>query len=266
MTPGVVYFVGAGPGDPDLLTVKGRRLIEQADLVVWADSLVQPGVAALARSDAEVVGSAALTLEEISDRLIRAAQAGLRVARVHSGDPSLYGAIHEQLVRLERAGVAYEIVPGVSSAFAAAARLGVELTVPDVAQTVIFTRLANRTTTVPPSEQLRELARHGATLVIFLSASVIEKVVTELMAGGYPADTPAAVVYRATWADEQVIRGSLADIAPASRAARLTKQALILVGPAIDPALRQARAADRRSHLYRPDHSHLFRKASPSGA
>ena len=266
MTPGLVYFVGAGPGDPDLLTIKGRRLIEQADLIVWADSLVHPDVAALARADAEVVGSASLTLEDISQRLIRAAQAGRRVVRVHSGDPSLYGAIHEQLVRLEQAGVAYEIVPGVSSAFAAAARLGAELTVPDVAQTVIFTRLANRTTTVPDNEHLRELARHRATLVIFLSASVIEKVVAELVAGGYPPETPAAVVYRATWTDEQVIRGSLADIASASRAARLTKQALILVGAAIDPALRQARAAESRSHLYRPDHTHLFRKATPTGA
>jgi precorrin-4/cobalt-precorrin-4 C11-methyltransferase len=260
MNPGVVYFIGAGPGDPELLTVKGQRLIQTADLVVWADSLVHPGVAALARPDAEVVGSASLTLEEITERLIGAAQAGKSIARVHSGDPSLYGAIHEQLVLLEQAGVPYEIVPGVSSAFAAAAHLDAELTVPHVAQTVIFTRLANRTTTVPAGEQLRELARHGATLVIFLSASVIEKVVAELQEGGYAADTPAAVVYRVTWEDEQIIRGTLADIAPASRAARLTKQALILVGPAIDPALRQAQAASR-SHLYRPDHTHLFRKA-----
>lgn len=264
MTPGVVYFVGAGPGDPELLTLKGRRLLEQADLVVWADSLVHPGVVACARPEAEVVGSASLTLEQITDRLVQAARAGRRVARLQSGDPSLYGAIHEQQVALERAGVPYEIVPGVSSAFAAAARLAVELTVPDVAQTVIFTRLARRTTTVPANERLRELARHGATLVIFLSASVIEQVVDELRAGGYPAETPVAVVYRATWEDERVLRGTLADIAAASRAARLVTQALILVGPAIDPALRQARGAGSRSHLYRPDHTHLFRKAVPA--
>jgi precorrin-4 methylase len=158
--------------------------------------------------------------------------------------------------------VAYEIVPGVSSAFAAAARLQAELTVPGVAQTIIFTRLANRTTTVPDNERLRELARHGATLVIFLSASVIEQVVEDLMAGGYPSDCPAAVVYRVTWPDEHVIRGPLSEIAPAARAARLTKQALILVGPALDPALRQVHAGSR-SHLYRADYTHLFRKASP---
>jgi precorrin-4/cobalt-precorrin-4 C11-methyltransferase len=260
MTPGVVYFIGAGPGDPDLLTLRGQRLIQAADLVVWADSLVHPDVVALARPDAEVVGSAALTLEQITDKLIAAARAGRRVARLQSGDPALYGAVHEQLVALERAGVAYEIVPGVSSAFAAAARLGAELTVPGLAQTVIFTRLANRTTTVPDTERLRDLARHGATLVIFLSASVIEQVTAELLAGGYPSETPAAVVYRATWPDEQIIRCTLGTMARAARAAGLTKQALILVGPAIDPALRQV-SAERRSHLYRPDYTHLFRRA-----
>jgi precorrin-4/cobalt-precorrin-4 C11-methyltransferase len=158
--------------------------------------------------------------------------------------------------------VAYEIVPGVSSAFAAAARLGAELTVPGLAQTVIFTRLANRTTTVPSNERLQELAAHGATLVIFLSASVVEQVVSDLIAGGYSPDCPAAVVYRVTWPDEHIIRGHLGEIAPAARAARLTKQALILVGPALDPALRQVHATSR-SHLYRPDYTHLFRKASP---
>jgi precorrin-4 C11-methyltransferase len=264
MTPGVVYFIGAGPGDPELLTLKGKRLIESADLVVWADSLVHPGVAAMARPEAEVIGSSTLTLEDITERLVRASRDGRCIARVQSGDPSLYGAIHEQQVLLERAQVPFEIVPGVSSAFAAAARLDAELTVPDVAQTVIFTRLANRTTTVPANERLRDLARHGATLVIFLSASVIEKVVEELLAGGCTPETPAAVVYRATWDDEQIIRGTLSDIAPAARAARLTKQALILVGPAIDPALRATRAAESRSHLYRPDYTHLFRKGSAS--
>jgi precorrin-4/cobalt-precorrin-4 C11-methyltransferase len=261
MTPGVVYFVGAGPGDPELLTLKAARLIGQADLVVWADSLVHPDVVALARPEAEVVGSAALTLEQITDLLIRASSLGQRIVRLQSGDPAVYGALHEQLVALEAAGVPCEIVPGVSSAFAAAARLGAELTVPDLAQTVIFTRLANRTTTVPSTERLQELARHGATLVIFLSASVIEHVVSDLIAGGYPPDCPAAVVYRVTWPDEHIIRADLSHIAAAARAARLTKQALILVGPALDPHLRQAYATSR-SHLYRADYTHLFRKAS----
>jgi precorrin-4/cobalt-precorrin-4 C11-methyltransferase len=257
VTPGLVYFVGAGPGDPELLTVKAQRLIQTADLVVWADSLVHPDVVALARSEAEVVGSAALTLEQITELLVRASRAGRRIARLQSGDPAIYGALHEQMAALDAAGVAYEIVPGVSSAFAAAASLGLELTVPGVAQTVIFTRLANRTTTVPSNERLRELARHGATLVIFLSASVIEQVVWELVAGGYAPDCPAAVVYRVTWSDEQVIRGALTEIAPAARKAGLTKQALILVGPALSD-LRDA----TRSHLYRADYTHLFRKAS----
>jgi precorrin-4/cobalt-precorrin-4 C11-methyltransferase len=256
---GKVYFIGAGPGDPELLTLKGRRLLGEADLVIYADSLVHPGVCAFARPDAEVLGSSGLTLEEVWQRVEAACQAGRTVARVHSGDPSLYGALHEQLVRLEAAGIPYEIVPGVSSAFAAAAALGAELTVPEIAQTVIFTRRPNRTAR-PPNEDLRALARHGTTLVLFLSVASIRAVVAELLEGGYPAATPVAVVYRVTWEDQLLLRGTLADIAAQVRAARLTKQALILVGPALDPALRR-HAADRRSHLYSGQFSHLFRQA-----
>lgn len=262
MLPGVVYIVGAGPGDPELLTVKAARLIGDADVVLWADSLVHPEVIALARAEAVTIGTRSLTLEEITARLIQAARAGQKVVRVQSGDPALYGAIHEQLVTLEAAGVAYEIVPGVSSGLAAAAELKAELTVPGLAQTVIFTRLANRTSTVPDNERLIELARHGATLVIFLSASVIEKVVAQLRAGGYPNATPAAVVYRVSWEDQRVIRGTLSSIAAAARAAGLTKQALILVGAVFDPDLRTVAGVTRRSHLYRPDYTHLFRKGT----
>ncbi|HZU05773.1 MAG TPA: precorrin-4 C(11)-methyltransferase [Chloroflexota bacterium] len=254
---GKVYFIGAGPGDPELLTLKGRRLLGEADLVIYADSLVHPAVCAFARPDAEVVGSAGLTLEEVWERMYAACQAGRTVARLHSGDPSLYGALHEQLVRLEAAGIPYEIVPGVSSAFAAAAALGAELTVPGLVQTVIFTRRPHRTAR-PPNEDLRALARHGATLVLFLSAASIEAVVAELQAGGYPPDTPAAVVYRVTWEDQQILRGTLADIASQVRAARITRQALILVGTALDPALRQW-AGERRSRLYCGEFSHRFR-------
>jgi precorrin-4/cobalt-precorrin-4 C11-methyltransferase len=256
---GKVYFIGAGPGDPELLTLKGRRLIGEADLVICADSLVHPGVCGFARPGAEVLGSSGLTLEEVWARMLAACQAGLTVARVHSGDPSLYGALHEQRVRLEAAGIPYEIVPGVSSAFAAAAVLGAELTVPDIAQTVIFTRRPSRTTR-PPNEDLRALSRHGVTLVIFLSVASMRAVVTDLLAGGYPPDTPVAVVYRVTWEDERVLRGTLADIAAQVRAAKIAKQALVLVGPAIDPALHQ-RGAALRSHLYSGDFSHLFRQA-----
>jgi precorrin-4/cobalt-precorrin-4 C11-methyltransferase len=200
-------------------------------------------------------------LEEVWGRVQAACEVGQIVARVHSGDPSLYGALHEQLVQLEEAEIPYEIVPGVSSAFAAAAALGAELTVPDVVQTVIFTRRPSRTTR-PPNEELRSLARHGVTLVIFLSVASMRAVVDDLLAGGYAPDTPVAVVYRVTWEDERVLRSTLAEIAAQVRAAKIAKQALIIVGPAVDPTLRQ-RGAQLRSHLYSGDFSHLFRQARP---
>jgi precorrin-4 C11-methyltransferase len=260
---GMVVFVGAGPGDPELLTIRGRRIIEQADLVVWADSLVHPGVAALARPDAEVIGSSTLNLEEISRRMIETARDGKLVARVQSGDPAIYGAMHEQMVLLDAAEVPYAVVPGVSAVFAAAAALDAELTVPDVAQTVIMTRLPSRTT-IPEQEQLRAMAAHGGTVVLFLTISVIERAVAELIAGGYAEDTPAAVLHRVSWEDERIIRGTLADVAAASRAAGLTRQALILVGRAIDPELRRVAAANR-SNLYDPTYSHVFRLAEGRG-
>ncbi len=261
---GKVCFIGAGPGDPELLTLKGRRIIGDADLVIYADSLVHPGICAFAKPGAEVLGSSGLTLEEVWARVEAACRAGRTVARVHSGDPALYGALHEQLVQLEAAGIPYEIVPGVSSAFAAAAALGAELTVPGLAQTVIFTRRPRRTTR-PPGEELRALAGHGATLVLFLSVASMRAVVRDLVDGGYALDTPVAVVYRATWEDERVLRGTLADIASQVRAAKITKQALILVGSAVDPALRQ-HGAHHRSHLYAPEFSHSFRRARGSRA
>lgn len=260
----LVSFVGAGPGAPDLLTLRGRDRIASADLVIYADSLVQPAVAAYARPDADVYGSAALTLEQTCDLILSSARAGRRVARVQSGDPSIYGAIHEQMAVLEQEGIAYEIVPGVSSAFAAAAALQVEFTVPEVTQTVIFTRMAGRTT-LPPDESLRDLARHGACLVIFLSIPMIEHVVEELLAGGYTADTPAAVVYRVTWEDELILRGALATIASQAKEAKLQLQALILVGPSLDETLRR-RGPGRRSNLYDPAFTQRHRTASrPAG-
>ncbi|HLZ72425.1 MAG TPA: precorrin-4 C(11)-methyltransferase [Dehalococcoidia bacterium] len=258
MTGGHVFFIGAGPGAPDLLTLRGREIIGKADLVIYADSLVHPGVAAFAPPGAEVIGSAALTLEQTTAKLIEAARAGKTVARLQSGDPSIYGAMHEQLQLLEAAGVPCTIVPGVSSAFAAAAVLGRELTVPDVSQTVIFTRMAGRTS-LPAGERLSDLAVHGATLVIFLSIPLIERVVEELRAGGYPPETPAAVVYRATWEDELVLRGTLDDIAQQSKAAKLQLQALILVGRALDPALRKAEVR-HRSNLYDPAYTQRHRQ------
>ena len=260
---GMVVFVGAGPGDPELLTLRGKRVIEQADLVIYADSLVHPGIGAFARPDAVVLGSSTLALEEISGRMIEGARAGQLVARVQSGDPAVYGAVHEQMVLLDAAGVEYAVVPGVSSVLAAAAALNAELTVPDVAQTITLTRLPSRTT-IPEQERLREMAGHGGTIVLFLTIGVIERAVAELMAGGFAEDTPAAVLYRVTWEDELIIRGTLADIAARAREAGLKRQALILVGRAIDPELRRTEAA-RRSNLYDPGYSHVFRLASGRG-
>jgi precorrin-4 C11-methyltransferase len=259
MTEGKVYFVGAGPGAPDLITIRGRDAIATADVVIYADSLVHPGVAAFARPDAKVHGSARLRLEQIMRLMLAAVRAGKRVARVHSGDPSVYGALHEQVALLEREGVAYEIVPGVSSAFAAAAALGIELTVPSVSQTVILTRHAGRTS-VPERENLASLAAHGATLVLFLSVTMIEQVVRELLEGGYDAGTPAAAVYRVTWEDELILRGTLADIASQVKQARLQLHTLILVGPAIDRHLDAD--ALHRSNLYNAAYAHRYRKAA----
>lgn len=260
---GMVVFVGAGPGDPELLTLRGKRVIEQADLVVYADSLVHPGIGAFARADAQVIGSSSLTLEAVSELMIAAAREGKLVARVQSGDPALYGAIHEQMVRLDAAGVPYAIVPGVSSAFAAAAALAAELTVPGISQTVILTRLPSRTT-IPEQERLREMAAQGGTIVLFLSVSVVERVVAELLAGGCSPATPAAILHRVTWEDERILRGTLADIAAQARAHHLTKQAIILVGRALDPELRRT-AAGERSNLYHPEYSHTFRLADGRG-
>jgi precorrin-4 C11-methyltransferase len=198
-----------------------------------------------------------MTLEEMTARIIAAVQEGKTVARLQSGDPAIYGAIHEQIARLDVAGVAWSIIPGVSSAFAAAARLGVELTVPRVAQTVILTRISGRASPVPEGESLRSLAEHGTSLVLFLSITHMLRVVRELIAGGYPPETPVAAVYRVSWPDEAVIEGTLADIRAKVRAAGWTRQALILVGPAL-----ATERDGQRSRLYSGDYTHLFRKAS----
>jgi precorrin-4/cobalt-precorrin-4 C11-methyltransferase len=254
--PGKVAFIGAGPGDPELLTLKGRRLIEAADLVLYADSLVSPEVCGLARPGAPIIGTADQTLETIIEMMLVACRAGQNVARVHSGDPSLYGALHEQLVALEREGIDYEIVPGVSSAFAAAAALRAELTVPEVAQTVIFTRLPSRTKGVP-TERLRDLAAHGVTMAIFLSVTAIDRVVAELRAGGYPDDTPVVVAYRVSWPDEVTLRCRLDEVEAVCKERKLWRQTLFLVGPALA-------AAGTRSHLYHSGHFHTFRKPDPA--
>jgi precorrin-4/cobalt-precorrin-4 C11-methyltransferase len=225
-----IVFLGAGPGDPELLTLKGRRLLDAADVVVYAGSLVNPALLDWVR--AEIHDSAGMTLDEVLAVLIAAWQAGKKAVRLHTGDPSLYGAIREQMRLLDREGITYEVVPGVSSAFAAAAALKAELTVPEITQTVIFTRIGGRTS-VPERESLRRLAAVQASMCIFLSAGMMEQVVAELLAGGCPPDTPAAVVEKASWLEQRIVRGTLADIAAKVKASAIRKTAMILIGAAL---------------------------------
>lgn len=246
---GHVYFIGAGPGDPDLITLKARQLIAAAEVIIYAGSLVNPAILAHARPEAVSYNSAGMTLSEQIEVMQVAASKGHRVARLHTGDPSIYGAILEQMRELDQLGISYTVVPGVSSAFAAAAALGIEFTVPGDTQTVIFTRLAGRTS-VPKTELLRDLAAHRTSMAIFLSAGMAAGVVTELTAAGYRPDTPVAVVFRASWPDQLVIRGTLADITARLEQAEVTHHALIIVSPALKPEARSDSAPD--SHLYGP--------------
>lgn len=250
-----IIFLGAGPGDPELITLKGRRLLDEADVIVYAGSLVNPAL--LDEVQAEIHDSAGMTLDEVLAVLTAAWQAGKKAVRLHTGDPALYGAIREQMQRLAQEGIPCEVVPGVSSAFAAAAALKAELTVPEITQTVIFTRIGGRTP-VPETESLRKLAAVQASLCIFLSVGMIEQVAAELIAGGYPPDSPAAVVEKASWPDERIIRGTLTDIAAKVQAAGIRKTAMILVGAALSD---EATAASR---LYDAEFSHGCRESCSS--
>jgi precorrin-4/cobalt-precorrin-4 C11-methyltransferase len=251
-----VHFIGAGPGDPELLTLKGKRLIENSDVVIYADSLVNRSVCSFAKEGAEIYGSSSMNLEEITGLIVRSVAAGKKVARVHTGDPSLYGAILEQMAALDEQGIDYEIVPGVTAVFAAAASLATELTAPEISQTLIITRMAGRTP-VPETESLRSLAAHKCTMALYLTTGMIEEAASELIAGGYPETTPAAVVYRASWEDERIVSGTLLDIAAKVREAGIKQQALIMVGEVFDPAVKQG----PRSKLYDGGFSHQFRRA-----
>ncbi len=233
----MIYFVGAGPGDPDLITVKGDRLLREADLVVYAGSLVNKELLARVKEGCAIYDSAEMDLEEICSKMIEYASAGKTVVRLQTGDPSLFGALREQMGLLAEAGIGYTMVPGVSSFAAAAAAVGKEYTLPEISQTVILTRLAGRTP-VPEKQALAGLAGHGASMAIFLSIGMIDKVVAELRQG-YSDDTPVAVVYKASWPQEHVIEGTVGDIAEKVKAAGLTLSALILVGPFLgDPVSR----------------------------
>lgn len=252
-----VYFIGAGPGDPDLITVRGADLIARCPVVIFAGSLVPRAVVARASHDARVLDSSGMTLDEIIAEMAAAHRAGHDVARVHTGDPCLFGSIAEQMRHLDALGIPYAVVPGVSSFAAAAAALRCELTVPGVSQTVILARVPGRTP-VPDGQRLEELARHGATLALFLSAGLVEEVVAALSPAYGPA-CPVAVVHRASWPNERIVRGTLATIAGQLRAAAIDATAMILVGPAL------AAEGFPDSRLYDPEFTHGFRTATPSG-
>jgi precorrin-4/cobalt-precorrin-4 C11-methyltransferase len=253
-TRGRVSFVGAGPGAPDLLTLRGAQVIAAADVVIWASSLVHPDVLTHARENAEVVDSARLPMESVLPYYQRAAREALNVARVHSGDPSLWGAIAEQLEHCAALDLDTEIVPGVSSFTAVAARIGRELTIPEVAQSVILTRLGGGKTPMPPGEQVASFARHGTTMALFLSAARSGQLQDELLAGGYPPDTPCVIAFQVTWPDELIVHCALADLAASIKERKLWKHTLVLVGPALA-------AGGTRSHLYHPGHFHGYRRA-----
>jgi precorrin-4/cobalt-precorrin-4 C11-methyltransferase len=250
----LVSFVGAGPGAEDLLTLRAVRVLAEADMVIWARSLVGEGVLTHVREGAEVHASDDRTLEQITALYRRAVDQRLRVARLQSGDPAVYGAIHEQMRVCAELGLPYEIVPGVSSLGAAAAALGHELTIPDVSQTLILTRRATRTS-MPSNERLVELAAHGTTMALFLSVRRPRELQQELLDGGYGPDTPCAVVYRASWPDEIVIRCRLTELAAEIRGAKITTQALVLIGPGLDGES----APCSRSHVYDPGFGHRYR-------
>ena len=245
-----VYFIGAGPGDPELITVKGTRLIAEADLVLYAGSLVPPQVVAGAKPNARVVDSAPLNLQETHALLAETVRGGGMAARVHTGDPSLYGAVREQVRLLDAEGIAWEMVPGVTAAFAAAAQAGVSFTQPDGTQSLIVTRLAGRTP-VPEAEGLAALAAHGSAMAVYLSATDAEGVQRELLAAGHAPDTPVVVAHRVGWPDQRILRAPLEKLAENVRAAGITRQTVFLLLPG-----ENVRGVSR---LYAADFAHGFR-------
>ncbi|HCT80404.1 MAG TPA: precorrin-4 C(11)-methyltransferase [Micromonosporaceae bacterium] len=252
-----VIFIGAGPGAADLLTLRGAAAIAAADVVIWAASLVHPDVLEHAKPSARIVDSAALTLEQTLALYQEAARDDLIVARIHSGDPALWGALAEQLDACRELGLPTEVIPGVSSFTAAAAAVQRELTVPEVAQSVILTRLEGGKTPMPPGESIREFAKHGTTMAVFLSAARSGQLTSELLAGGYAEDTPVVVAYRVTWPEELVLHCTIGTLEAAVKEHKLWKHTLFLVGAALA-------GAGTRSHLYHPGHFHGFRRAEPA--
>ena len=258
----MVHFVGAGPGGPDLITLRGAELLQQADCVVYAGSLVNPALLGFVREGVPVYNSAHMTLEQVLEVLEQTERASGNTVRFHTGDPCLYGAVREQMDQLDRRGIPWDVTPGVSSFCGAAAAAGVEYTLPGVSQSVIITRMAGRTP-VPERESIASLARHGCTMVVFLSAGMLEGLSAELLRGAYTPDTPAALVYKATWPEEKVVHCTVGTLAQAGRDHHISKTALVLVGDFLSHQY-------QRSLLYHPGFSTEYRtgdgSAEPGGS
>ena len=250
----MIHFVGAGSGAVDLITVRGMRHLQNADVIIYAGSLVNPELLSYKKQGCEVYNSATMTLEEVIEVMLAAEAAGKTTVRLHTGDPCIYGAIREQMDILDEKGIAYDTCPGVSAFCGAASALNLEYTLPDVSQSVIITRMAGRTP-VPERESIRSFAAHHATMVVFLSTGLLEQLSAELIAGGYEADTPAAIVYKATWPDEKKFICTVGTLAQCAKENNITKTALMLIGDAVK------HTDYRRSDLYNPNFTTEFREA-----
>ncbi len=250
----MITFVGAGPGAADLVTLRGQRLLAEADVIIYAGSLVNPELLDYRKDGCEVYNSAGMTLEQVIEVMLEAERDGKCLVRLHTGDPSIYGAIREQMDQLDAHGIAYAVVPGVSSFLGAAAALNAEFTLPSVSQTIILTRLEGRTP-VPEGESIEKLASHRASMAIFLSAAMLDTLGEKLVAGGYSPDTPAALVYKATWPDEKVARATVGTLAQVAREHGLNKTTMVFVGGFLGSDY-------DRSKLYDPSFTHGFRKAT----
>lgn len=248
----MVHFVGAGPGAEDLITIRGYRLIENADVIIYAGSLVNPALLKSAKEDCSIYNSAYMNLEEVIEVMVEAEKKGWMTVRLHTGDPAIFGAVREQMDELEKRRIAYDVCPGVSSLFGAAAALRTEYTLPEVSQSVIITRAEGRTA-VPEMEALSELARHQATMILFLSSGLADKVKAQLLEGGYASDTPVAVVYKATWPEEKILRTTVEKLPEAMKREEITKTALIVVGNVLGDEY-------AKSRLYDASFSTEFRK------
>lgn len=253
----MVHIVGAGPGDPELITIKGHRLLSEADVVIYAGSLVNEAILGFCKPEAEIYNSAQMMLEEVLHVITLAEKAGKMTVRLHTGDPSIYGAIQEQMDAMTARGIEFDVTPGVSSFLAAAASLKQEYTLPGVTQTVIITRRGGRTP-VPDSESLKKLAQFQTTLCIFLSVNLLDEIKRDLMSAGFKSSTPVAVVYKASWpGEEKVIRGRLDNIVQQVKEANIDRTALIIVGRCLEERTEDA----AKSNLYSPKFSHMFRQA-----